>query len=634
MKRTESSGLLGPLAVVVTLGGAVAIAALIVIAAHLGNALAGNTVQQEVPANPLGVLGGLVSGDIDWTGPMTGILVAVLVVLVGIPVGLWAWLRIDLHRKIGARTRVDYAAKHMGRGQSIAALSRATVREKARKLGAPIEPPGLVIGLAVATGQKLWASWEDMWLVIAGPRTGKTTRVAIGTIAAAPGAVIVTSNKPDIVTSTRALRASEGRVWVFNPQEVTTDRATWWWNPLSTVVDDVSADRLARHFADGSRQVGARADAFFDGAGIELLKSLLLAAALGQRPITTVALWLNDPDDREPLDILSADGEFPLIRSSLQSNVAAPARQRAGVYATAQQMSACLTNSAVAEWVCRQGDADYRPEFNHRAFATSRDTVYSLSREGSGSAGPLVLALTAAIIDHAVKHAAKQPSGRLDVPIVTVLDEAANVCRWRDLPDFYSHLGSHGVLVLTILQSWSQGVDVWTESGMKKLWSAANVKAMLGGVGEMAFLKDLSDAIGDREILTASVSSGRGQSVSRQRQRDRILDPGELQSLPESRAIVLASQCRPVLAHMVPWWEGPYAAAIRGAGLSERAPDPLERPMLAIEAALTPAEPVMESTSPADAVPVKASSWTTPAPAAPERPKWTTPAPERTESHR
>jgi hypothetical protein len=32
-----------------------------------------------------------------------------------------------------------------------------------------------------------------------------------------------------------------------------------------------------------------------------------------------------------------------------------------------------------------------------------------------------------------------------------VPDEAANVCRWRELPNLYSHYGSRGVALMTIL---------------------------------------------------------------------------------------------------------------------------------------------------------------------------------------
>jgi type IV secretory pathway TraG/TraD family ATPase VirD4 len=121
-------------------------------------------------------------------------------------------------------------------------------------------------------------------------------------------------------------------------------------------------------------------------------------------------------------------------------------------------------------------------------------TIYSLSKEGRGNAGPLVTALTVAITEAAEDLAKTSPGGRLRTPMVAVLDEAANVCRWRELPNVYSHYGSRGICILTILQSWSQGVDVWGREGMRKLWSAANIKVYGGGVSEKEFLDELSRA--------------------------------------------------------------------------------------------------------------------------------------------
>src|SRR5690606_3172173 len=138
-------------------------------------------------------------------------------------------------------------------------------------------------------------------------------------------------------------------------------------------------------------------------------------------------------------------------------------------------------------------------------------------------------------------------------------------CRWRELPNLYSHYGSRGIIIMTILQSWSQGVDVWGESGMKKLWSAANVKVYGGGVSESAFLEDLSRQIGDYDRLSSSTSYGRGQrSVSQQLHRERILDVADLAALPRGRAVVLASGSRPTLIQTQPWYEGPHAKAVKG----------------------------------------------------------------------
>jgi hypothetical protein len=45
---------------------------------------------------------------------------------------------------------------------------------------------------------------------------------------------------------------------------------------------------------------------------------------------------------------------------------------------------------------------------------------------------------------------------------------------------------------MTILQSWSQGVEVWGHDGMRKLCSASNIKVYGGGVAEAEFLNDLA----------------------------------------------------------------------------------------------------------------------------------------------
>lgn len=185
---------------------------------------------------------------------------------------------------------------------------------------------------------------------------------------------------------------------------------------------------------------------------------------------------------------------------------------------------------------------------------------------------PLVTALTVAVIEAAEELAANSPGGRLSTPLIGVLDEAANVCRWHELPNLYSHYGSRGIVLMTILQSWSQGVDVWGESGMKKLWSAANVKVYGGGVSEAGFLEDLSRMVGDYDRLSTSASSGRGQrTVSQQLHRERILDVADLASMPKGRALVLASGSRPTLIRTQPWMTGPHAEQVK-ASLAEHDP--------------------------------------------------------------
>lgn len=538
------------------------------LAVRLGHQLDGTA--EGLPSDPFAVVFGLFNGKVSWPASGTWILAGAGVVLLALVVlFVLAWFK-------GRRnaSRVDRAAAVMGSGRDIEPLSKRTAAAAAARWSGAKKPSksdtavGVPIGRTVRGAQPLYGSWEDMHLDIWGPRTGKTTSRAVPAILEAPGAVLVTSNKRDVVDATRDLRSPLGPVWVFDPQGIIGEPPSWWWNPLSYVTDEVRAAKLAEHFASGSREQGSRADAYFDNAGQDLLAGMLLAAALDQRPITDVYVWLTRPTDEEPIEIL-ARHDYPLIERQVAGVIGAPEKQRGGVYGTAQQMAACLTNSQVARWVtAANGGWDSRPQFDPADFVrgknSRRGTLYSLSKEGRGTAGPLVTALTVAVVEAAEELAAQSAHGRLAVPMLGVLDEAANVCRWRELPNLYSHYGSRGIVLMTILQSWSQGVDVWGESGMNKLFSAANVFVYGGGVREERFLESLSKIVGNYDRVSSSTSTGRGQrTVSRQLVRHRILDVDELAALPKGRAIVLASGARPTLIRTQPWMTGPHAEKVQ-----------------------------------------------------------------------
>jgi type IV secretory pathway TraG/TraD family ATPase VirD4 len=524
---------------------------------HLGNLLTGSG--RDLPLDPFGLLYGLFTGRISWTGAATGALVGLVLAVAGLAAAITWFVR---HR--GRRhTRVDASATYMGRGQDLAALTEEGASATAQRLGV-IGSPGVPIGRTVAGRQMLYGSWEDMHVDIWGPRTGKTTSRGVPAIMSAPGAVLVTSNKRDILDATRGPRAGRGQVWAFDPQQIALEEPTWWWNPLSYVTDEVKAAQMAGHFAAGSRDAGARTDAYFDGEGRNLLANLLLAAALDERPITAVYTWLARPTDDTAVHILTDKG-FLLQADGLSGIIEAPDKQRAGVFGTAMQMASCLTNRRIAPWITRTGPDDHRPHFDPHAFVREgTGTLYSLSKEGAGTAGPLVTALTVAVVDAAEEIAATLPGGRLATPLLGVLDEVANVCKWAELPAMYSHYGSRGILLMAILQSWSQGVEVWGQEGMRKLWSASNIKVYGGGVSETAFLQELSQLIGDydREAVSASISRD-GRSTSHQLTSQAAMDVADLGAIPRGRAVVVASGAPPTLIETVPWMQGPHADAIR-----------------------------------------------------------------------
>jgi len=261
--------------------------------------------------------------------------------------------------------------------------------------------------------------------------------------------------------------------------------------------------------------------------------------------------------------------------NGLSAVLHAPEKQRGGVFGTALQMVNCLTNPAVTRWVTRpavgQGTPP-PPQFDPAAFVASTDTLYSLSREGRGSAGPLVTALTVAVCRAAEQHAIGSPGGRLATPLVAVLDEAANVCRWRDLPNLYSHYGSRGILLATFVQSPSQGLQLWGRHGWNTLLDSANVLVYAGGVKDAGFLGELSQLLGTYEAPTRSVSRGRGgHTTSSATRLEPILSVADLQALPLGRAVILSSGSRPTLVKTVPYWEGRHAGTLTALEASETA---------------------------------------------------------------
>src|SRR5690606_18382071 len=181
-----------------------------------------------------------------------------------------------------------------------------------------------------------------------------------------------------------------------------------------------------------------------------------------------------------------------------------PEEQRGGIYGTAKKAVSFLANPGITRWVTPNPGL---PQFNPATVVHSgRGTLYSLSQEGRAVAAPLVTALAVAVIEAAEEVAATCPGGRLPVPFLGVLDEAANVCRWRELPNLYSHYGSRGIILMTILQTWAQAVEAWGEHGAAMLWGAANVRVYGGGDIDSKFLANLSTLIGDFASPTRSLS--------------------------------------------------------------------------------------------------------------------------------
>jgi len=189
------------------------------------------------------------------------------------------------------------------------------------------------------------------------------------------------------------------------------------------------------------------------------------------------------------------------------------------------------------------------------------ETLYILAEKGAGTTGPLVAAFVAEVIGAARRAARDLPAGRLDPPLVAVLDEAANICPIADLPYWYSHLGSQGIVPLTILQNRSQGRKVWGDDGYEALWSAATVKLVGSGIDEEQFCRELSNLAGTHEVpRTSTTKSGDGRrSETTTLVEQPLIAPSAIRELAKWSVLAWGTGLPPAIIKQIPWFNGPHA---------------------------------------------------------------------------
>lgn len=518
----------------------------------------------------------LVSGQWSLTAGQWALAVAVLVVL-AVACGVGAWLiaskAVPWATGAKARTRVDVYAPAMGHGEAVEKVTRQRAEAMASRL---IEAdhwrkgmsPGYPLGLNIVDNTSMYTSWEDMAIVLAGPRSGKSLCYAIPAVLSAPGPCLATSNKGDILDVTAPIRRLDhpnGGIWTFDPERIADPNrksAPWVWDLIASVQSIADAKRIADcwRYASGQPQTGG--DDFFPGTAAQQLADYLFAAHLGGRSVSDVFRWCSNERDTSPADILSEYPRYAGIASRVSSVIALTPETRSGVFGSLQTMVAFLADPEIIDWIDPHRDAEgnideRRGLFDPYEFATSEDTLYLLSAQGRPSTA-LTASLTAVVAFTAFQRAQSEFTGnnrRLPVPLCCVLDEAANICRWPELADVYSYFGSAGIPIMTIWQNPDQGRAAFGETNFGSLFNNANITVYLGGIKDAKFLGEISQLVGQREIVRGSVNiDGTGRrSVNNSIQKENILDVSDLTEWPVGRALLLASQSRAQIVKTLPW---------------------------------------------------------------------------------
>jgi type IV secretory pathway TraG/TraD family ATPase VirD4 len=459
----------------------------------------------------------------------------------------------DLRRRQGMASRADIR-QHLSAGTARARATHA--RPSAASGRRDTSQVGLRLGTDLRHRQPIWGSVEDSYLYLGPPRSGKGVHLVIPQCLDAAGALIVTSTRPDVLHATQAHRATRGPVLVFDPQSLAPDVPRLRWNPTRGCTDPLTAINRARALAAGAGLTNSRDGDYWQNMSAAVLRGYLHAAALENKPIGEVLAWAARPGDPTPVRILRNHPDAaPGWAEELAAQAGADPRQRDSVWSGVRRAVDCLADPRVVD-ACSPKPGE---GFDPTTFLTNHASLYLLGATGVQlSVAPLITALLEDLLDTARARAATSVAGRLDPPLLLMLDEAANVAPIPTLPNLLADGGGVGITTVVVLQSLAQARARWGEAAADGMLDAATTKVVLGGLAHTEDLNRIGRLAGDIDVPLETRSHGAGgasRSVSTQRLA--VLPIEKVRCLPAGRALVLARRCPPVEVQLRPYWQHP-----------------------------------------------------------------------------
>jgi type IV secretory pathway TraG/TraD family ATPase VirD4 len=390
-------------------------------------------------------------------------------------------------------------------------------------------------------------------LVLGPPRSGKTSCLAVPNVLMAPGPVIVTSTKVDVLAATITQRSRVGTCWLFDPTGsvgsppgATPVR----WSPVAAARTWDESVAVARCMSAAARPNGRQSEAAHWTERAEaLIAPLLHASYLKGSGIETVLGWVLRHDLDEPSALLGVSG-VKLGSDVLAGLAATDPREMSGIWSSAAGVLAAYRSEQVLD---RSGPVNFDP----CSLARTCDTVYVCAPARHQD---LVAPLVVAMLDQARSgcYSSWEP-GR--PPLTMVLDELANIAPIPDLPTLVSEGGGQGLLTLGCLQDLSQARLRWG-SVAEGLLSLFGAKLIMAGIADMATLELVSRLGGEVDVPVRSVtrtplwSPSRGApSVTWSTQRQRRLPVDAVSNQPPGTALLISGSKPAERVALKPWWQ-------------------------------------------------------------------------------
>ncbi|KNE83363.1 TraM recognition domain-containing protein [Streptomyces xinghaiensis] len=429
----------------------------------------------------------------------------------------------------------------------------------------PVSEVAVFCGTAIPTGVKLYIPLEETVLIVAPPREGKTSQLIMPWILDFPGSVLATSSKTDVLYATAKSREKLGPVMVLDPTGLSNWPLQLQWSLVDGCEDFTVARKRAETLTGTAKSdEGTKNGGYFVMNAQMLMTCWLHAAALQGLSGMDILRWATSPTERQPVDILAAHNQPNLARALAAQHAAAP-EERSASWRTAEQSILALYDTKVAAIFGQSARGENN--FSIARWLTEGGTVFLIGEEEEGSSlAPIMAAFSRAILDTAKVIAARMPNGRLDPPLALLGDELANVAPLPQIPSLMSVSGSQNIFMVAVLQNLAQAHERWGELGVRKMFAAATIKVILGGVSDEQELKTYSQLAGEFEEDTESVSDdGDRASISISTRRRAVLEPGDIRQIKEREGLVVHRRTPVTRVRFERIHEGPRAKEISDA---------------------------------------------------------------------
>jgi hypothetical protein len=487
-------------------------------------------------------------------------------VLVGVAIlaGLrfWGWWmdRSSLHQGRRPRKQQGYLAPR----EAALRYGEPAARREAARLHPSLTASELrqrpIAELAIPLGRcgrfPVFASLEKAVAVLAGMRQGKTTGLLARLALQHRGPMVYTTTKPDdLRLFYEPPPGTHSRTFLFNPDEL-GGLGTVAFDPVIGCEDPETARLRAQAILARQRARGQERGLDWALLAEKLLKYLLHAAALEHLSGSADTWGMPRVVEWASAKNFEAAGVTKWLRQSPQAAPWASLLEEMGSSAPETLYSIKINlHEALVCWedpgLLRRMSAGAVTMIDPTALVHAGDRLLVLGRPG-GHSSVLITALVSAIVE-AARQAARRAitlGGRLDPPLLLLLDEVAKVCPLPQMPELVTDCASQGIILVYALQSLEDGEEAWGSNRFQGMWSATNCQVVMGMVSGDRTLRALSNLSPTVKVEEARDSQNhRGERMDPVVRFERALTTDEIRGIAHHTGVLFYGP-RPMLVSL------------------------------------------------------------------------------------